>query len=559
MANRIQYRRDTAANWTAANPVLALGEPGWETDTKKRKVGDGTTAWTGLGYQLDKAIADSIYSTRTATRQRPATIASLGDSIACNGSAGMAVVALTAAASAGATTITVTAAEASASMPADFPSGTLIMVGTEYTATTGAPASAGANWTLTLTAGLTATHPAGEQVISIPTVYTGSVNAAFGASILSKGRLKYAGAYGHGSYTADQCKRLYIPLILAAKPGYCYVMAGRNPGVNSADYVAGAAAVVELWDLLLAGGVMPIATTIPPVPGSTSQNKQDDQKLNAILVAQARKRGIPLTDFFALAVNPATGEYLSTVSDMANGNPHPNDAGRVVQAQGIWDAISAFVPNEPSNRPVTNAYPNTAVYPLPATQTNAMMLSGGGTVTGSGSTSVLPAGWNAAILDVNGVSTRPAAPIGAGNAIKLSRAAGSSSGTNLVKVATDSGTLIAGHRYLFSCDIQTNGLTAAQAAAGYGNTYARLTVTNAPTSGTTTFLNIDRMYQDFSGTIHVEFVTSAAQPTTGLVMLTLNGVAASPAYDVTMWNVMITDLTALGLAADSPWPYQPTP
>lgn len=51
MANRIQYRRDTAANWTAANPVLALGEPGWETDTKKRKVGDGTTAWASLSYQ----------------------------------------------------------------------------------------------------------------------------------------------------------------------------------------------------------------------------------------------------------------------------------------------------------------------------------------------------------------------------------------------------------------------------------------------------------------------------------------------------------------------------
>lgn len=51
MANRIQHRRDTAANWTAANPILALGEPAIETDTKKRKVGDGVTAWTSLGYE----------------------------------------------------------------------------------------------------------------------------------------------------------------------------------------------------------------------------------------------------------------------------------------------------------------------------------------------------------------------------------------------------------------------------------------------------------------------------------------------------------------------------
>ncbi|QWY79661.1 hydrolase [Arthrobacter phage Persistence] len=55
MANRIQYRRDTAAAWVAANPVLALGEPAYETDTKKRKIGDGSTAWNSLGYQPDAA------------------------------------------------------------------------------------------------------------------------------------------------------------------------------------------------------------------------------------------------------------------------------------------------------------------------------------------------------------------------------------------------------------------------------------------------------------------------------------------------------------------------
>ena len=46
----IQLRRDTAANWTAANPVLALAEPGLETDTELVKYGDGTTAWNSLPY-----------------------------------------------------------------------------------------------------------------------------------------------------------------------------------------------------------------------------------------------------------------------------------------------------------------------------------------------------------------------------------------------------------------------------------------------------------------------------------------------------------------------------
>lgn len=44
----IKQRRGTAAQWTTANPVLAAGEPGVETDTGNHKVGDGTTAWNSL-------------------------------------------------------------------------------------------------------------------------------------------------------------------------------------------------------------------------------------------------------------------------------------------------------------------------------------------------------------------------------------------------------------------------------------------------------------------------------------------------------------------------------
>ena len=46
----IKFRRDTAANWTTANPTLDPGQPGYETDTKKLKVGDGSTVWGSLPY-----------------------------------------------------------------------------------------------------------------------------------------------------------------------------------------------------------------------------------------------------------------------------------------------------------------------------------------------------------------------------------------------------------------------------------------------------------------------------------------------------------------------------
>lgn len=64
MATHIRIRRDTAANWTSVNPVLEIGEPGLETDTRKVKYGDGTSAWTLLPYGSDSGF-DGQYSSLT--------------------------------------------------------------------------------------------------------------------------------------------------------------------------------------------------------------------------------------------------------------------------------------------------------------------------------------------------------------------------------------------------------------------------------------------------------------------------------------------------------------
>lgn len=50
MPTVIQIKRGTASSWTSANTILAAGEIGFETDTRKMKVGDGSTAWTSLNY-----------------------------------------------------------------------------------------------------------------------------------------------------------------------------------------------------------------------------------------------------------------------------------------------------------------------------------------------------------------------------------------------------------------------------------------------------------------------------------------------------------------------------
>lgn len=76
MATRMQQRRGTAAEWAAANPVLADGEVGFERDTRVVKVGDGVTSWSQLqsGY-IRKAGGDVI--TPSAAGVIPLTIQSI--------------------------------------------------------------------------------------------------------------------------------------------------------------------------------------------------------------------------------------------------------------------------------------------------------------------------------------------------------------------------------------------------------------------------------------------------------------------------------------------------
>ena len=71
---RIKLRRGTAAAWTSANPTLAAGEPGYETDTGKHKIGNGATAWASLAYVVPTAAAlaaDSAFTSQFAPKANP--------------------------------------------------------------------------------------------------------------------------------------------------------------------------------------------------------------------------------------------------------------------------------------------------------------------------------------------------------------------------------------------------------------------------------------------------------------------------------------------------------
>jgi len=74
VVTQIQVRRGTAAQWTSANPTLAAGEWGLETDTLKTKIGNGSTAWTSLAYQG----AGTVTSITAGTGLSGGTITSTG-------------------------------------------------------------------------------------------------------------------------------------------------------------------------------------------------------------------------------------------------------------------------------------------------------------------------------------------------------------------------------------------------------------------------------------------------------------------------------------------------
>lgn len=59
----IQLRTSPAATWTSVNPTLAVGEVGFESDTNKLKIGNGTSTWTLLDYSSGGGVATVVSPT----------------------------------------------------------------------------------------------------------------------------------------------------------------------------------------------------------------------------------------------------------------------------------------------------------------------------------------------------------------------------------------------------------------------------------------------------------------------------------------------------------------
>lgn len=63
----IKLRRDDSVQWSMQNPILAEGEPGYELDSERLKIGDGKTHWNQLPYFGDVKLPGDFATVQDLT------------------------------------------------------------------------------------------------------------------------------------------------------------------------------------------------------------------------------------------------------------------------------------------------------------------------------------------------------------------------------------------------------------------------------------------------------------------------------------------------------------
>lgn len=126
---------------------------------------------------------------------------------------------------------------------------------------------------------------------------------------------------------------------LSPLPNVCMVTAGSNDcagGIPLSQFITNMTAI---FSALLAKGITPIVCTVPPRSGVSSLNRQ----YNNWLKRYAATYRLPLIDWYATLVDPAsaTGQYLSAY-DSGDGT-HPNAAGTIAVATDAASRLSALM------------------------------------------------------------------------------------------------------------------------------------------------------------------------------------------------------------------------
>lgn len=169
------------------------------------------------------------------------------------------------------------------------------------------------------------------------------------APMLSNQRLQYLGNAGvTGNNTTQMLAR--VSDVIALGPKVVTVLGGTNDltqGVSFATWNANIQAIVAQ---LRAAGIMPVLCTIPPRGNTTYL--ANNIKWNNWLRNYARVNGLPLLDFFAALVDPATGTFASGFD--SGDALHPSPAGHMAMAGVANTQLAPMLPPYSPPRPLVN-------------------------------------------------------------------------------------------------------------------------------------------------------------------------------------------------------------
>lgn len=203
------------------------------------------------------------------------------------------------------------------------------------------------------------------------------------ADIFLGKRTKRAGTFGVGGQTTAQIlARITDVTSLSPKPAYCVVQGGTNDtnlNVASATTIANQQATCEA---LLAAGIIPILTSIPPVPYTSPGQLASVSAVLAWQKLYARQTsGVIYCDWRRYTAKP-DGTWRTGMSD---DTIHPNSVGCAVLGKALADTLSPLIPAVDTLGSVNND--PKLINPNPTLQGT------GGTPLGAGVTGVTPDSW----------------------------------------------------------------------------------------------------------------------------------------------------------------------
>lgn len=163
------------------------------------------------------------------------------------------------------------------------------------------------------------------------------------AMLASDGRWEYVSPAGVGGDKSDQIlARLTRDIIT---PGCTICVLGeifRNDIVAGYTTAASMANLAAMVTQLRAAGVQPVlATMTPDAVGGTQPLKTQTALLNRRILDFAARNGLPVIDWFAPLVNPATGELAAAY---VGSGVHPNDLGSQLMGKAAAKVLDAICP-----------------------------------------------------------------------------------------------------------------------------------------------------------------------------------------------------------------------